>query len=78
MMRLCDRCLWPVAVACFTVAVVLMLARPAWAETDAIGGTYTWAQVVILVGVGAAWGDMRRQMADLRRDVDDMRKRGDD
>lgn len=68
--------LWRVAVACFLSGVVLMLAKPAWAETPTPVGTFTWTQVVLLVGVGAAWGDMRRQVADLRRDFDDLRKKG--
>ena len=72
-----SKWLWRVAVTCFVLALVLMLARPAWAEAVVVdGSTYTWAQVVILVGVGAAWGDMRRQVADLRRDFDDFRKKG--
>lgn len=66
--------LWRVAVVCFLGGVVLLLARPAWADAATVGGSFTWTQVVILVGIGAAWGDMRRQVADLRRDFDDLRK----
>jgi hypothetical protein len=76
MMRVCNKCLWPVAVASFAMTVSLMVARPAWAEATHTGMTFSWTQVIVLVGIGAAWGDMRRQVADLRKDFDDLRKKG--
>lgn len=65
-----SKWLWRVAVLCFLVALAIMVAQPAWAQAEAGGVTFSWAQVVVLVGMAAAWGDMRRQVADLRRDVD--------
>ena len=67
--------LWGTAVACFVISLALMV-RPAWAAAEVGVGGFSWAQVVVMVGIGAAWGDMRRQVADLRRDFDELRKEG--
>lgn len=68
--------MWRVAVVCFVASLALTLARPAWADSPMAPQGFTWAQVVVLVGIGAAWGDMRRQVADLRRDFDALKDKG--
>ena len=65
--------LWGVAISCFVIALVMQVGT-AWASAEGAVGGFSWAQVVVLVGIGAAWGDMRRQVADLRRDFDELRK----
>ena len=66
--------MWWVAVCCFSLGLVATVVAPAWAQQASPAGGFTWSQVALMVGVGAAWGDIRRQVTDLRRDMDDIRK----
>ena len=62
---------WWVAVSAWGIAVALS-AVPLGAETvtTVSGFTFSWTQLVMLVGIGAAWGDMRAQMRSLKERVD--------
>lgn len=55
-----SRWLWWVAVACFAVGVSVSAVEAATGATGGgDGSAFTFAQVAILVAIGAAWGDMR-------------------
>ena len=75
-----SRWLWWLAVAAFLVGVSVSAVEAATGATEAGGGSaFTFAQVAILVAIGAAWGDMRtnrqRDREDFQRFQGDVVKR---
>lgn len=75
-----SRWLWWVAVAAFLVGVSVSAVEAATGTTETGGGSaFTFAQVALLVAIGAAWGDMRtnrqRDREDFQRFQGDVVKR---
>ena len=75
-----SRWLWWLAVLCFAVGVSVSAVEAATGATEAGGGSaFTFAQVALLVAIGAAWGDMRtnrqRDREDFQRFQGDVVKR---
>lgn len=75
-----SRWLWWVAVACFVAGVSVSAVEAATGATGGgDGSAFTFAQVAILVAIGAAWGDMRtnrqRDREDFQRFQGDVVKR---
>ena len=62
---------WGLAVSAWLVAVIGS-AIPAIASPALGVGEFSlsWAQLAMLIGIGAAWGDMRAQMRSLKDRVD--------
>lgn len=62
---------WWLAVCAWLLAVLLS-AVPLGADTvtTVSGFTFSWTQLAMLVGIGAAWGDMRAQMKSMKERVD--------
>jgi len=69
-----SRWLWWVAVGCFTVGLSVSAVQAATGAVDAGGGpAFTFAQVALLVAIGAAWGDMRTNRSRDRDEFKDFR-----
>jgi hypothetical protein len=79
--------LWYLAVSAFALLTLSMLFSPVRAEAAAVqlgDITFSWAHVLGLTAVAAAWGDMRSQNRQSREDIKaikdelkEMRKRED-
>ena len=64
--------LWYVAIAAFALLALSMLFSPVAAEAAAVHVgdiTFSWAHVLGLTAVAAAWGDMRSQTRQSRDDI---------
>lgn len=70
-----SRWLWWLAVLCFAVGVSVSAVEAATGATEAGGGSaFTFAQVAILVAIGAAWGDMRTNRTRDREELKELRE----
>lgn len=69
-----SRWLWRVAVVAFLAAVSVSAVEAASGVNGQPDGSgFTFAQVAILVAVGAAWGDMRTNRVRDREDFKELR-----
>ena len=65
---------WKFAVVLWVSAGIVTLGAPAAAVPISIDGiNLSWGQLLTLLGIAMAWGDMRRAHADTRQDVKDIR-----
>lgn len=68
--------MWAVAWSCWVLAG-FMVVVPGYAlaaiESGAV--SLSWSQLLTLLGLAAAWGDMRQQVKSLRDKVDDLEER---
>lgn len=73
-MRLRQRWVWLTAQVLGVASVLAMLVAPTYAAVD-LGGElrFSLGQVLMVVAVGIAWGDMRRSVATLKEDVKRLR-----
>ena len=63
---------WHLAIISFAGLMLSLLFSPAWAEAPALrlgDITFSWAHVLGLTAVAAAWGDMRSQTRQSREDI---------
>lgn len=68
--------LWRLAVVLATSGIVLGVARPAWAVIGVGDVRFTISDVLVLMAVAVAWGDMRRVVSQVQADVAELKGRG--
>lgn len=67
-----SRLLWFVAVFAFSMSIVT--AAVAGQQGVGVGDVnFSWSQVLVLVALGAAWGDQRTDRRAMRRDIDELK-----